>query len=164
MVFDAVPDGNLLKDSGFEAELDGSRAGAWMLPFPNDPAFQGVLEQDYSTFMSAGRSLHMKMDAGSRLDAVQNVKLEPDTEYTFSYYIKYDIRPNAVVNAIVRAGRNFFLPAVSPVGKADWHRETFSFRTPPANRFDGKGSVRFCIVKPAAEVWIDNVRIEKRKP
>ena len=43
---------------------------------------------------------------------------------------------------------------------ADWHKKTFTFRTP--EKFNGNAQIRFTILRPKAEIWIDHVRIEDR--
>jgi hypothetical protein len=163
MVFDDVKNENMVKDWNFESELDGNKIGSWLVQLPSSADFIGRLELDYGTFISGGRSLYMKLDAGPRLDAVQDLKLKPDTQYRFSYYIKYDVQPDSVVNAMVTAGRNIFMPELPFSGKLGWHREEFVFKTPAKDKFSGDAHIRFCIVKPKAEIWIDNVSVTEEK-
>ncbi len=158
-IFDKVTDKNLVKDWNFEAEPDGEKLGAWLLSYPSDPSFAGAIETDPTTFVSGGKSLYMRMDSGTRLDAVQNLMLRPDTTYRLSYYLKYDTSPAAAINVIVNTGKNQFLPQLPIRGKNPWVRQEFTFKTPPASVFDGKAHIRLCIVAPKAEVWFDNIRI-----
>ena len=152
-------DKNLVKNGNFDAELKNDRIGAWIVKYPSDPAFSGAIEPDPFEFITGGQSLYLRMDAGKSVFAVQNLRLKPDTEYAFTYWIKHDIPMTSVVWISVFAGRNFFMPKESIRGKADWHKKRFSFRTP--KNFNGRAAVSFAIRKPKAELWVDNIRIEE---
>ena len=154
-------DTNIIKDWNFEAELAEDRIGAWFARYPADPEFVGAIEPDFSTFITGGQSLHLKMEKGKSVAASQNFKLKPGTEYTFSYWIKNDIAPSSGVNAVVNVGRNIFMPELQIRGKAEWHKRSYTFKTP--ENFNENANVRFVILRPNAEIWIDNVRLEEKK-
>ena len=156
------PDKNIVKDWNFDAEFDGFKLGAWHVAYPSDSDFEGALEPDSSRFVTGGQSIYLRMDAGKRgVSAQQNLKLKPDTEYTFSYWIKHNIDHSSGANAVVYVGKNIFMPELQMRGNLDWHKKSFTFRTP--KNFNGKANVRFSIHRPKAEMWIDNVRILEKK-
>ena len=62
-------------------------------------------------------------------------------------------------NAVVNVGRNIFMPETQMRGNLDWHKKTYTFRTP--KNFNGKANVRFIVLRNKGEMWIDNVRIEE---
>lgn len=152
---------NLVKDWNFDVPFDGDRMGAWWTRYPEDPDFSGAIEPDPAQFITGGQSLYLRMDTGKGVAAAQNLTLKPDTAYTFSYWIKHNIDPASGVNAVVNVGKNIFMPQLQMRGNADWHKKTFTFRTP--EKFNGNAQIRFTILRPKAEIWIDHVRIEEQK-
>lgn len=153
-------DPNLVKDWNFDAEFNGDKLGEWFIPFPSDSNFEGAIEPDGSTFISGGQSVYMRMDKGRHLAATQLVKLEPGKTYTFSYWIKYNIKGGG--NAIIHlggCGKNLFLPALQFRGKTDWHNRSYTFTTP--KNVKGLSTIRFCLA--SGEMWIDNIRITEVK-
>lgn len=155
-------DANIVKDWNFDAPFNDNRLGAWYVAYPSDPDFDGAIEPDSSEFVTGGQSLYLRMDAGKHgVSASQNIKLKPDTKYTFSYWIKYDIDNKSGVNAVIGAGRNFFMPEKQIVGKMEWHKRSYTFKTP--KKFNGNANVRFTIHRPKAQIWVDNVRVEEIK-
>ena len=151
---------NLVRDWNFDAAFDGDHLGAWYTAYPADPEFTGAIEPDPTQFITGGQSLYLRMDTGKRVAATQNIRLKPDMQYSFSYWIRHKIAPGSRVNAIVNTGKNLFLPELPIQGNADWHKKTFSFRTPKT--FNGNTQIRFVILRPKAEIWIDHVRIEEQ--
>jgi hypothetical protein len=152
---------NVVKDWNFDAELNDNRLGAWIVGYPTEDDFEGALEPDSTDFVTGGQSLYLSAEAGKRgVSASQNFKLKPDTEYTFSYWIKFDISSKSAANAVVFAGRNFFMPQKQIIGKMEWHKRSYTFKTP--KNFNGNANVRFYIHRPKGEMWIDNVRIEEK--
>ena len=157
---DKKTDKNIIKDWNFDAEFEDHKWGAWHTAYPQDPDFDGAIEPDSAEFITGGQSLYLRKDAGKAgVAASQNFQLKPDTEYTFSYWIKHNIDMSSGANAVVNVGRNIFMPETQMRGNLDWHKKTYTFRTP--KNFNGKANVRFIVLRNKGEMWIDNVRIEE---
>ena len=157
-------DTNLLADPDFRIEkLERYRTGAWSL-WRSMPDKGQSFELDSRIFISGGKSLHLKNIPGGRMSAGQAVKLEADTKYRLSYFIRTEnIKPPLGAGAFLyftkTKGRAF--PDTRITGTHPWHKLSFEFTTPPDTGKDCTPRLGLWIWNAAGEAWFDDVRIEK---
>ena len=166
LVLQEQPGSNLIADPCFQIEKpDRYRAGAWSL-WRNMPEKGQSFELDSRIFISGGKSLHLKNVPGGRMSAGQAVKLEPDTKYRLSYFIRTEnlqspIGAGAFLYFTKTNGRAY--PGTRLTGTHPWHKLTFEFTTPPDTGKDFTPRLGLWIWNAAGEAWFDNIHIEKIK-
>ncbi len=164
LLFRQAPCENLVADPDFQIETaERYRAGAWSL-WRSMPEEGQRFELDPRIFISGGKSLHLKNIPGGRISAGQAVKLEPDTKYRLSYFIRTEnIKPPLGAGAFLyftkTKGRAF--PGSRLTGTHPWHKLSFEFTTPPDTGKDCTPRLGLWIWNAAGEAWFDDVRIEK---
>ncbi|MFZ4778025.1 MAG: sugar-binding protein [Terrimicrobiaceae bacterium] len=167
-----VESGNLIFNSSFELEDAGFNFVKYLYP-PTNPEmkYEGA-EIDTSTFVSGKQSLKMPNRFADEVHLYPHeVSLQPDTEYTYSLWLKAD-KPNTPVSvhALSATGRG---PSAQWAGlgksfvvSTDWKRYNYTFTTKTNAAFD---SYIFWIAAGLgadalpATIWIDDLQLAQGK-
>ena len=128
-------------------------------------AAEKTLNLDSEYFIAGGRSLVLVPE--NRWFS-GGVKLEPDSEYTLSYFAKLDnVRPlktSADCGLLVRiydGGKKYFrLPPTALHGSADWKYCSYTFKT-GKEAGQKKGWLNFSLSQCTGKVWIDCIKLRK---
>lgn len=118
---------NLLPDPSFETWADGAPAG-WSWDARNTDARLERLDEghfgDHCLRVTNGTAFGAHVYAHLRL--ADELTVEPETDYTLSYYVRTHGRPGT---AWVGGGRDWLVRVKLPETHGEWQRVTHTFRT-----------------------------------
>lgn len=109
--------------------------------------------------------LESKNPSTERILAHQNISaLKPSTEYTISYFVKYDnlttsSNGGGIMNVFGCPGNRFF-PTQWYRGSAPWTKESFTFKTGPTP--SEVNYVRVGFINATGTIWFDDVRLREK--
>ncbi|MFA7231272.1 MAG: hypothetical protein WC071_08365, partial [Victivallaceae bacterium] len=157
---------NLISNGDFKIYTQQLRPACWSLGWAKPPGTWGV---DTAINTSAPAALKITNQLGQDTIIVQNVNLEPNTDYHFSCWMKGDKivaeKPWGGARFYMQDGKKIFRDG-SPtgmfkpgVGTFDWGRVEFNFNSRDIKA--GKATIYLSLRSASGTVWYDDVIIEK---
>ena len=130
LYLDKLPEANLVEDFDLQGLVrKGRRASKrWTMTEKNG----GNVSFATDSYISGGQSLKCtgtNAKSNTQISHALAGKLKPNTRYSFSFYVRYDMDNNAIARARAWAGRNYFFPRKGMKGKRDWTLVTGEFKT-----------------------------------
>ena len=166
IITDILADNNLIKNGDFKIYSPQLCPADWALGWAKPP---GTREANTSVNVSAPASLKINNQPGQDTIIVQDVALEPDTEYHFSCWMKGD----KITAEKAWGGARFYIqdgPKIfrdgSPAGlfkpgtgSFDWGKIEFNFNSREIKT--GKATIYLSLRNASGIVWYDDVTLEK---
>ncbi|MFN8633898.1 MAG: carbohydrate binding domain-containing protein [Chloroflexota bacterium] len=149
----ATPGPNLVTNPSFESAASGGGS-----PYPASWWWRDSATRDTSTAHSGSASFRMNGPA-SYVYSYQTVQLQPNTVYSVTFWVKTQAAASrgATVRYAMLDPETVVSTAPWTTGTADWHKVTYSFRS-PANY--GAGRIDLIWNLAAGEsAWIDDVSL-----
>jgi hypothetical protein len=169
MTFKAEANDNLIQNGDFTEPVKDRFFGSWSAPDKRDlkPGEAWAITSD--SFIKGGQSLTLnRKTAEGKIGVTQYLpKMEPDTEYLLTFFIRTEnLVPlpggksgGACVN--IYDDTNRWFPKNFYTGNMPWTKQGFQFRTNSATNHGKPSYIRLWLMNASGAVWFDDVRLRK---
>lgn len=161
--FTPIVSDNLVADATFAVVPKGRNFGQWITDADSVTTENPAVSLDDKIFVTEGHSLHLSRTEAQTGNITQYLDLEPDTEYTLSFFLK-TAAMNGQGSAFVHLNdaKNTSYPSPGVRTDMPWTRYSFNFRSSPDTGKKYRPYMRLHLQGPG-QAWFDWVSLEKVK-